>query len=599
MLRFAPRAAVTCLTMLLLAAIALLSGSRTDRMGPFPGQINVLFPMGTSGPSSSRVDCNADLFYKLLAEHSQSPLTVSPDGTMILLRALGQSQHFGLAIEAIKERRLMYRLYLDGEVLHPTWSHNGQYVAFFLQDSTHSLRSLYIWNLRTNTSAVVTEAVSYAEQRVEWSPDDRYIAYSETFHGVYLVNVERRTVAKLDIQNIVDFEWDYDNALRTITRGSDSTTILRLSADRSVRDSYTIPFRFYTIGKGTLRPADGVLLGTVENSDHSTTVVFMDLNRHRELGRRRFNKRLTGLQWFDNHNYVAEIVRGPYRNVLICNADTTRCQRLTRGAEVDDIVRVDGTHGNILYTRRGESPEELRLVNTKTRASTSLDQAPTGDLPVLSPIPLRLGPEADGNTDGYLWCPHSGATAAIIRLHGRNSSEMPVWQDDVAAANRVGICYLTINFEDAVPLSNLQRIVRNGSVYLQRRLHIQPRRIVLLGYSAGAEDGLFVSASVRDSFGLLVLVCLSERSALAMRTMFVSEDLSVALVEPRFDRESESGTLAGMVSSLKKHGIREDHLVVRVVNDTHLLVHPQSWMEIYGQIFSFLRIGDCDASQPQ
>lgn len=601
MLRLAFRAAVTCLMASLLATISPghLVGDRPGRAVPRLRQTDAPLLMGVSGgPYPSRVDCDADLFYKLLAEHSQSPLTVSPDGTMILLRTLGQNSHFGLTIETITERRLLYSLHLDGEVLHPTWSHNGEKVAFFLQDTSHSLRSLYIWNLRTNAADVVREAFSYAEQRIEWSPDDHYIAFHETFRGVYLVNVERRSVAKVDVQDVDDFEWDHDNALRTIRQDSGRTTLLKLLPDESVRDSYTLPFPLY-IGAGSIRASDGVLLAAVENRNHTTSVVFIDLKRHRELGRRRFNERLTGLQWFDDHNYVAEIIRGPYRNVLLCNVDTILCHRLTRGTEIDDIVRVDAAHGKIAYTRRGRSAEELCLIDTKTRASTTLVQAPTGDLPVLSPIPLRLGGEPDGKEEGYLWCPPSGTTAAIIRLHGRHSSEMPVWQDDIAAANRVGICYLTIDYEDAVSHSSLERMVRNGSVYLQQRFHIRPRRIVLLGYSAGAEDGLFVSTKVRGGFGLLVLACLSEKAALAMGARFASEDLSVALVEPKFDRESENGALAGMISSLKKHGTREDHLFVRVVNDTHLLVHPQSWIAIYGQILAFLEIGDCDESHLQ
>jgi hypothetical protein len=173
---------------------------------------------------------------------------------------------------------------------------------------------------------------------------------------------------------------------------------------------------------------------------------------------------------------------------------------------------------------------------------------------------------------------------------------MPVWQDDIAAANRVGLCYLTIDYEDVASHDSLQSVVRNGSIYLQNRFHMKPRRIVLLGYSAGAEEGLFISTKVKDGFGLLVLACLSEKSALTIGTGVVSEGLSVVLIEPRFDRESEAGTLASMTASLKKHGIQEDHLSVKVVNDTHLLVHPQSWMAIYGQILSFLGIGDCDAS---
>jgi len=599
MLGNASRIAMTCLTIPLLATIALghLTGLRSGREDLFH-QIDRALPIEAADIHPSLVDCNADLFYKLVAEHRQSPLTVSPDGTMILLRVLGQDRHFGLAIESTTEKRILYSLHLDGDVLHATWSRNSEQVAFFLQDNIHSMRSLYIWNMHTDTTFIVREALSYAEQRIDWSPDDRYLAYYETLRGVYLVNLDHLSVSKLDIPNVLYFEWDNDNTLLAITQGTNSTTILKVSRDQSVRDTYTIPFRVY-VGAGSIRTTDGVLLATMENNSHSTVVVFIDLNRHKELGRRLFNEHLTELRWFDDHDYVAVIARGPYRNVVFCNADTTRCQRLTRGTEVDDIVRVDPSHRNIAYTRRGSSPEELRLLNTKTKASTRLVQAPTGDLPVLSPFSLRLGQSADGRADGYLWCPSSGVTAAIIRLHGRNSSEMPVWQDDIAAANRVGLCYLTIDYEDAASQDSLQRLVRNGSMYLQNTFHMKPRRIVLLGYSAGAEDGLFIGTRVKDGFGLLVLACLSEKSALTIGTDIVSEELSVALIEPRFDRESEDGTLASMAASLKKHGIRGDHLTVKVVNDTHLLVHPQSWIAIYGQIYSFLGIGDCDASHHQ
>jgi WD40 repeat protein len=188
------------LTVLVLVAAAILTGAQPGYVSPFLNQSETTFPIGVSGPGPRGSECSADLFYKLLAQHSHSPLTVSPDGTMILFRVLGQNLHFGLAIEATKGSHVLHSLRLEGEVLHPAWSHNSQYVAFFLQDGTHRLRSLYLWNLHTDTVISVAEAVSYAVLHMDWSPDDRYIAYWEAFRGMYLVNIERRAIAKVGLR---------------------------------------------------------------------------------------------------------------------------------------------------------------------------------------------------------------------------------------------------------------------------------------------------------------------------------------------------------------------------------------------------------------
>ena len=99
----------------------------------------------------------------------------SPDGTRFVFGAVSQGQPTISIVEAATGEQIMEAVFEDlGEVINPTWSPDGRYVAF--SAIVGGFSDLYIFDLETDSLRRVTND-HYAALQPAWSPDGSRIAF--------------------------------------------------------------------------------------------------------------------------------------------------------------------------------------------------------------------------------------------------------------------------------------------------------------------------------------------------------------------------------------------------------------------------------------
>ena len=129
----------------------------------------------------------------------------SPDGQYLAYMSLVEQQERNDGSSQIHVRSLVDSsdVALTNDVwanIKPTWSHDGQQIAFFSErDGTYNMFALYVMNRDGSDVRRLTEPEFSEEVMCTWSPDGREIAVgnSVVMRNIFIVDVETGEVKKL------------------------------------------------------------------------------------------------------------------------------------------------------------------------------------------------------------------------------------------------------------------------------------------------------------------------------------------------------------------------------------------------------------------
>ena len=222
----------------------------------------------------------------------------------------------------------------------------------------------------------------------------------------------------------------------------------------------------------------------------------------------------------DGQFCLIEVVEGGVRKIIRLNLQDGRILEVAATATGDNHVEaIDPDSQSFIYTRRGSSPSAVLRYDLRTAKIEELYSRRS-----LSSVPVEehWTRSSDGvSVPLYVWRGAQGTTvkAAIIRLHGFNVKETPTWQQEIQIMASHGITYVACNyrgslgfgfeFEKMATPENQVSDVQATIEYVHYHLGIPYDRIVLLGYSAGANLALRTAAERLPEPGILVLVGLS------------------------------------------------------------------------------------------
>jgi predicted esterase len=236
------------------------------------------------------------------------------------------------------------------------------------------------------------------------------------------------------------------------------------------------------------------------------------------------------------------------------------------------------------WTRTGKS-----LIYEETTDYGVIYQTHSASLPSVAAQHLSITAGAL-NAAAWIWRSPARARAIIIRVHGSNVREVPVWQDDIQVALSEGIDYVALDFLSP-PKGDYSTVAKEIEIvasYAIKSLHIPSSRVVLLGYSSGANIALVSALRRPELFGFVVLVGPTAIPVFSPQVGAITAPFALQLFQSQEDINSFPSAEGDLRDVFHKAGLDMVTIKKSVLSDTHLMTKPTSWAAVYTEIFQHL-----------
>ncbi|MDY0078452.1 MAG: PDZ domain-containing protein [Bacteroidales bacterium] len=145
---------------------------------------------------------------------------ISPSGKRVLLDARGD------IFSVPAENGLIVNLTNTQGVreLYPSWSPNGKYIAYY-SDATGEYEVYLLENKEEATPRQLTKGSAAWKYEAEWSPDSKYLVYSDRTMQLWLLDVEtgtQKAIDKATQSEIRSYAFSPDSEWITYTKESDN-----------------------------------------------------------------------------------------------------------------------------------------------------------------------------------------------------------------------------------------------------------------------------------------------------------------------------------------------------------------------------------------
>jgi dipeptidyl aminopeptidase/acylaminoacyl peptidase len=425
---------------------------------------------------------------------------------------------FGLeVIELVSHQRVAEISFAD-DPMRACWRPDSTSISFFMQTRQKNGRALHLWWLPTGRDEIIETPLAKTEPNMKWSPDSRYFAYVEG--GVGLVIVDAQNPHPLvHIEKGVDyiFEW-LDDSQRIAYVPHEQPNVIR-----------TVDIKGKVVQNLHL-PDDNQLLDLVYSGVHKEFVV-ITRNPESPFMVEKVRSKPFAIQLIyrsdDELDYphlatsgefcTVEIVKNEARRITLLNLKGHRASEIIVPSGGDNQVEiVDPDSRSLVFTHRSSSPPVIYRYDF---ASMKLAELYSRSFQPSIPAEEYWIPSSDGvKVPLYVWrgARTEAGPSALIRLHAFNVKETPTWQNEIQIMATHGVTYIACNYrgslgfgidyeKKATPQNQIEDVLATIE-YVHNELGIPYKRIVLFGYSAGADLALRTAVERSPQPGLLALV---------------------------------------------------------------------------------------------
>jgi len=447
------------------------------------------------------------------------PISISPDGRMILLRTLNSDGNpFGLKVIDLASHQRVAEISFTDDPMRVSWRPDSSSLSFFMQNRQKNGRTLHLWRLSTGNDEIIETPPAKAEPNMKWSPDSRYFAYVEGGVGLVVIDVQNQHPL-VHVEKGVDyiFEWLTDsrkiayvphglpNVIRTIDIKGNVVQDLHLPSDNQLLDLvYSGAHKEFVII--TRDPVNPFLVETVNQKPFAIRMIY------------RSDDELDYPHVATSGEFcTVEIVKNATRKIFLLNLNGHRDSEITVPGGGDNQVEIiDPNSQFLIFTHRSSAPSVIYRYDI---ASMKMSELYSRSSQTSVTAEEHWIPSSDGvSVPLYVWrgARTNTAPSAIIRLHAFNVKETPTWQDEIQIMASHGVTYITCNyrgslgfgidFEKKATEQNQVDDVMATIEYAHNELNIPYKRIALFGYSAGADLALSTAIGRLPQAGILALV---------------------------------------------------------------------------------------------
>ncbi len=544
-------------------------------------------------------DYRPSVFQDFRARYPE-PISVSPDGTKILLRTLNsEGNPFGLEIIESRSHRSLARIAFADDPMRLCWRPDGKSVSFFVQNRQKNGRSLHLWKFSAGRDDVIPTPPAKAEPNMKWSPSSRYFAYIEGGVGLVVIDSQQpRSVVHVQPGADYIFDWLADsrriayvprghpNAIRVIDLSGKVDQEIRLPEDNQLLDVVYSGARqeFLVI---TRTPADPFLVETVVPSPVRTRTIYRSTD---ELDYPHLVP--------DGRRCLVEIVKDGTRKIVALELAKSGISEIPAAAGDNQVDIVDPKSRFLIFTHRGSAPSIIYKHDFGAGKTAELYSKPSG--PSVSAETHWVRSSDGVRVPLYVWRGEKAgaARAAVIRVHAFNVKETPTWQDEIQIMASRGVTYVACNYRGSLGFGfdfekqgtpeNQRKDVQATIEYVHKTLRIPYDRIVLLGYSAGADLALDTAIRCSPEPGIVALVGLSGRGF--YRSARDRHSRSRVLIFHGAYEESRLESLKAVAQELARMRRAGGVVDLFEVNDNHDFNYPASRAQIYSAILNALTL---------
>jgi predicted esterase len=535
-----------------------------------------------------------------LRERFPEPISISPDGTKLLLRTLNsEGRPFGLEVLELATHKPIAQISFPEDPMRICWRPDSASISFFVQNLQKTGRSLHLWRFASGQDDTIATPPAKAEPNMMWSPDSRYFAYIEG--GLGLVMIDTRASHPLvhiekgadyifywlaDSKTIAYVPHGHGNLIRVISLKGHALQEITLPGDNQLLDMvYYAAQKEFVITTRT--PAHPFTIETVRAEPFKVTPIYaseVELDTPHILA--------------NGKAFLVEVVDHGMRSIVVIDLQHgASAARILTGAGDNHFEAADPKSHFFLFTLRGDYPPSIRKYDFESGKTAEVYQSRSG-LPHIK-AEQHWASSSDGvRVPLYVWRgeENGAAKGAIIRLHAFNVKETPIWQDEIQMMASQGITYVACNFRGSLGLGfdyekagtpdNQIADVIGAIEYVHRQFGIPYDRIVLIGYSAGAGLALRTAIEKLPEPGILALVGMSSTDLLP-GVMNRDHHPHVLFFHGTYEDEplERLTRLAESVASMSHSG---KDVELYELNDNHDFNYPESRASIYSAILDSL-----------
>jgi Tol biopolymer transport system component len=148
-----------------------------------------------------------------LTSHYPVPVSVSPDGKMILLRTANPvPKPFGLAIVNRAGGTTVRSLAWPQPILRLQWRPDSSEILFFSMRGLKEGRDLFVWNLAEDDVRHIVTPETSAEPQVRWAPNGLMVAFSNAGESLVIVHTSGDDPPLALDESVAEFDWLADSS---------------------------------------------------------------------------------------------------------------------------------------------------------------------------------------------------------------------------------------------------------------------------------------------------------------------------------------------------------------------------------------------------
>ncbi|MFZ1083809.1 MAG: prolyl oligopeptidase family serine peptidase [Terracidiphilus sp.] len=527
------------------------------------------------------------------------PISISPDGRRVLLRTLNSDGNpFGLEVIELASHQRVAEISFTDDPMRICWRPDSSSISFFLQNRQKNGRSLHLWRLSTGRDEIIQTPPAKAEPNMKWSPDSRYFAYIESGVGLVVIDTQKHRILE-HIEKGVDyiFEWLDDsrkiayvtwgqrNIIRIIDITGNAAKVLHLPDDYQLLDVIYSGARkgFVVITRTRTNP---FLLETVSLEPFAIQRIY------------RSDDELDYLHVATNGEFcTVEIVKNAARKINLFNLKSHSDSEIPDPSGGDNQVEIiDPNSQFLVFTHRGSTPPAIYRYDF---ASMKMSELYSRSFPQSVSAEEYWIPSSDGvKVPLYVWkgAHTQAAPSALIRLHAFKVKETPTWQDEIQIMASHGVTYIACNYRGSLGFGfdyetkatdqNQIEDVLATIEYVHNELKIPYKRIVLFGYSAGADLALRTAIERLPQPGILAIVGAHGRSV-SSGVMNRQHHPHVLIFHGTYE-EDTLDSIKVVAQELATMSQSDRDVELYELKDNHDFNYPESRAEIYSAILNVL-----------
>jgi predicted esterase len=550
------------------------------------------------GPGAFRKPCVDNSILADLTSHFPVPVSVSPDGTQVLLRTVPESGNpFGISLVDRGSGRAVHTLTWPQPILRLEWRPDSSEISFFSRRGFEAGRDLYIWNLGQDHVRLVETPLTLAEPRVRWAPNGRLLAFSDARQGLVVVDTSGVDRPRILSRDVAEFDWLSDSSTIVLVETSELNRLEWVELSTGKLTSQTFPEHMKILDLAASPTQNSLLLVESIGSTLWRIESFSLGNLKRSVLLRSV-VRIGSPLWLPNgRTFCFQRFEETSTKLEAVNPTSGHSVQLEVLGGLNDLRGTLPDSGTVVVAHQGSAPVALFGLSVDGKGSQLLYSSHSRTLPSVKALSTFAVAKDGVKVRLMVWrAPvQSSARAAVVRLRGGDAAvQLPVWEEHIQVFLKHGIDFVGFNDrgENATAQQRREDVLA-AIQYAHQTLGVPYERIVILGHSSGA--GLAAAACMErpEVCGLLVLVAFGRVQDDLMSLRRNAHHPQIMLFYPAYDSMPLSAVMRNLKVVFGEDFLKDGRTSVYQFPDDHNLMYPQSWAAVYTAMLGQFDLSDC------